>query len=146
MTNTKPGLHAVIATMSEDMQQNLRTAERLVNTIGMQQDEVESAYQRGWRECSEALSYIGFDMWTAGFVAGRADKEREIDATWKEVADRSHFLGSPRSKTHAERRAAELAACQPRPGDFPGVEADPHCLERVRASMEPIARTIRRAA
>lgn len=142
MTNTKPGLDAAIATMSDDMQQNLRAAERLVNVIGAQRDEVQRAYERGWRDCAEALAYVVPDA----FEAGRADMQREVDAAWTEVAARSHFLGSPMSRTYAEKRAAELAACQPRDTDFPGVAADPQCIDRCRASVESIAHHTRRAA
>ncbi|WP_370360044.1 hypothetical protein [Catenulispora sp. MAP12-49] len=123
-------------TVSTDLQENLRAADRLVNIIGAQRDEVERAYQRGWRECGEALAYAIADA----FEAGRADMKDEIDATWAEVAERSHFLGSPMSRTHAEKRAEELERIKPRPGDFPGVEQDPQCIERCRASVEAIAR------
>lgn len=141
MTSTKPGLFAAIATMSEDMQQNLSAAEQLVNTIAAQRDEVKRAYERGWRECAEALSYVGVDMWTGGYAAGRADEENETNARWAEVARRAHYLGSTMSRTYAEKREAELAACQPRDADFRGTEQDPECLDRCRASVESIARS-----
>jgi hypothetical protein len=68
------------------------------------------------------------------FEAGRADMEREVNAAWAEVAARSHFLGSPLSRTYAEKRAEELESLKPRPNDFPGLDNDPHCLDHLRAT------------
>jgi hypothetical protein len=119
-------------TVSTDLQQNLRAADRLVNVIGAQRDEVEraraKAFEEGYRCGFESGDEVGY---------GRA--MYEVDQSWAEVAARSHFLGSPMSKTHQEKRDTEIAACQPRPGDFPGTEHDPGCIDRCRASVESIA-------
>lgn len=128
-------------TISTDLKANLQAAERLVNTIAAQRDEVEraaaKAFEEGYRRGFESGDEVGY---------GRA--MYEVDASWKEVADRSHFLGSPLSRTHADKRAAELAACQARNGDFPGIENDPGCIDRCRDSVESIAgrRRLRAAA
>lgn len=125
-----------------NLTQNLRIAQDLVRTLAEQDEAVKQAYTRGYRDGAHDLAYVVPDA----FEAGRADMEREVNTRWAEVAARSHFLGSPMSRTYAEKRAAELAACQPRDTDFPGVEQDPHCLDRVRASIESIAHDARRAA
>lgn len=129
-------------TTSLGLAENLRIAQGLVRTVAEQNAAEAFAYAKGWRECGEALVYVAAEAWEAG----RADMEREVNAAWTEVAARSRFLGGAMSRTYEEKHVAELAACQPRPDDFPGVEADPYCLERIRASMEPIVRDIRRAA
>lgn len=129
-------------TVSLDLAENLRIAAGLIRSVAEQDEAVKQAYARGYQDGAHDLAYALPDA----FEAGRDDMEREVDARWAEVAARSHFLGSPMSKTYAEKHAAEIAACQPRDTDFPGVEQDPRCLERIRASIESIAHDARRAA
>lgn len=128
------------STLTEDLQQNLRAADRLVNILGAQRNEVERAYARGWAECGEALAYIAAEAWEAGYWAREADRQVE----WEELSARIRSIGD--SPTFEDRRAAELAACGPRPGDFPGLDNDPRCLEPIRASMEAITHKHLRAA
>jgi flagellar biosynthesis/type III secretory pathway protein FliH len=110
-----------------DMQRNLHTAHELVNTLAAQRAEVERVRDEAWRDGFTA----GFD---AGHDVGYGAAEHEMNVVWAEVARRVRALGSPTSQTYSERRAAELDACRPRAGDFPGLERDPHCLDRPRAA------------
>lgn len=112
--------------VSLDLAENLRIAAGLVRSVTEQDEAVKRAYERGYRDGANDLAYIVPDA----FEAGGDARESEINATWAEVAARSHVLGSPLSRTYAEQREAELAACQPRDTDFPGLDNDPHCLDR----------------
>lgn len=115
------------AGLAADLERNLRTAHSLINTLESQRAEIERIRDEAWRD-----GFIcGFD---AGHEVGYGAAEHEMDVAWAEVARRVRALGSPTSQTHSERRAAELDACRPRPGDFPGLERDPNCLDRHSAT------------
>lgn len=126
--------------VAKDLLTNLRAAERLVNVVGAQRDAEERAYTRGWEECGKAMAYILGETWEAGYDAAVADRVAEWERLSQWIRARAD------SPQYAERRAAELAACQPRPGDFPGLENDPTCLEPIRASVESIVNKHTRAA
>lgn len=126
--------------LDEELLKNLHAADRLVNVIGAQRDQTKRAYARGWDECGEALAYIVAEAWEAGYWAREADRQAE----WEEF--RAWLRARSEARTFEEKRAAELAACQPRPGDFPGLENDPHCLKPIRASVETLTTRSRSAA
>lgn len=133
-----------------DMAQNLRIAQALVRTLAEQDEAVKQAYARGWAECGEALAQVATSEYERGWDEGHAvayyRANREADERWTEVARQARLLGNPLSKTYAEKHEAELAAVQPRPGDFRGIELDPQCLDRCRASVESITRSRHRRA
>ena len=66
-----------------------------------------------------------------GIEAGRAEAEAEMDEQWARLADLIRQSGSPRSRSFAERRAAELERVRT------GSQATgPELAERARRSME----------
>ena len=127
-------------TMTEDLTSNLRAAERLVNVLGAQRDETDRAYARGWEECGKVVAELYAQAWEAGYWAREADRHAE----WEEFQAWLRSRGEVR--TFEERRAVELAACGPRPGDFRGIEQDPEYIDRCRASLESITTKDQRAA
>lgn len=129
-----------------DLAENVERAARLIRLLEDQQRAERLAYERGWDHCAEAMAHHCAVLQEASYEAGYAAAIAEVNATWKEVAARAHYLGSPESRTYAERRASELEELKPRAGDFPGLENDPHALERYSASVESIDRPQRRAA
>lgn len=137
-------------TASLDLAANVRIAQGLVRTLEEQQAALDAAkaagwaagHAAGWAECGEALASFATEQWQAGYWAC----EEYRQARWEELSAQIRGLGAPGSRTFEERRAVEIAACQPRPGDFPGVDNDPHCLDRCRTSVESIAHDTRRAA
>lgn len=113
----------------------VQRAQQFVRTAEEQQRAEEAAEQRGIQFALEIFAKYAPEIWEAG----RADMEREVNAAWTAVAERSHFLGSTASRTYAENRAEEIERLKPRPNDFPGLENDPRCLDPIRASVERIA-------
>lgn len=129
--------------ITADLMRNVRMAERLVRIIADQRGEVADAYAAGWNDCGTALLYVVADAWQAGYAAAEAD----MDAAWTPVARQIRALGSPTSQTFAEKRAEELESCKPRPGDFPGLLADPAALDRYHADrVVPVRHDQREAA
>jgi hypothetical protein len=55
-----------------------------------------------------------------GIRIGAEQAEREMAEAWARVADQVRETASPRSRTFAGRRAAEIEAAKPRPGDYTG--------------------------
>lgn len=121
-------------TLTEDMQQNLRAAQGLVNVIEAQREAEARAKAAGWNECAEAMAYIAAEAWEAGYWAREADRQAE----WEEF--QAWLRGRGEVRTFEEKRAAELESCRPRPGDFLGIEQDPGYVNRCRASLELIGR------
>lgn len=126
--------------LDDELRKNLRAADRLVNTLGVQRDAEERAYQRGWNECGQALAYIVAELVEAAYDNVEADRQAEWEALSAQIRARAGGL------TFEQKRAAEQAACGPRPGDFPGLENDPTCLEPIWASVESITHKHTRAA
>lgn len=112
-----------------ELYEETQRAAQLLRDLDAQRVAETDAYWRGWRDCAAAERAKNEDAWSDGWIAAEADMEEE----WAIVARKVRALGSPDAHTHDERRAAELAACKPRPGDFPGLESDPTCLDRYRA-------------
>lgn len=129
--NTLKGVAAHELTPDE----NIRIAEDLVRTLEQQETAVKQAYTRGYRDCGKDLAYIAAEQREAGYWAREADRLAEWDVLQKQI----HQLSSAWSMSFEDRRAAEIAAVKARPNDFPGIERDPQCIERCRASVESIA-------
>lgn len=135
---------------SADPAENIRTAQQLVRTLAEQDEALRQAYRRGWAECGEALARVATSEYERGWDEGHAvayyRANREADERWTEVARQARFLGNPLSKTYAEKHAEEAERLKPRTNDFRGVEQDPQCLDRCRASVESITHARRRRA
>ncbi len=133
---------ANIQPADDDQDPTVLEAQSLVRSLNEQRVAETDAYWRGWRDCYATMRALAADDWQAGWNAA----EDDMAAEWAEVARKVRALGSPDARSFDERRTAELAACKPKPGDFPGLDNDPHCLEPMRASIESIARANRSAA
>ena len=126
-----------------DFATNLRIAQGLVRTLEEQQAALDAAkaaawaegHAAGWAECGQALAAFATDQWQAGYWAC----EEYRQARWEELRAQMRRLAAPGSRTFEERRAAELAACQPRDTDFRGLDRNPEYIDRCRASMQSIA-------
>lgn len=139
-------IHTATVPPSPDLTEHLQTAARMIRLLDDQRREVqqaeERAYRRGWSECADACYFAVTDAWEAGYAAAEAD----MDAAWKPVARAVRRGAEKAFPTWKQKRAAELEACKPRPGDFPGLDNDPHCLDRYRTSVVSVGQPQRRAA
>lgn len=135
---------------SLDLATNVRIAQGLVRALEEQQAALDAAkaagwaagHAAGWAECGEALASFATEQWQAGYWAC----EEYRQARWEELRARIRSLGAPGSHTFEEHRAAEIAAVQPRPGDFRGLEQDPQYIDRCRTSLESTSRNVHQRA
>jgi len=123
-----------------DLAENIARAARLIRLHDDQERAVRDAYQKGYADAGNDLLYVVREAWEAGYDAAETARREQ----WERDAEYIRDLTN--SKPWRERRAAELEACKPRPGDFPGLENDPNALDRYSASVEGIGRPLRRAA
>lgn len=112
--------------LSEQMRSLILAAARLVDDLDGQQRRAEDAFRAGVE--------IGFDH---GYAVGHAHAERDMDVPWTQLSRR--IRGGANATEFAARRAAELEACKPRPGDFPGLDNDPHALDAYRLPPSELA-------
>lgn len=92
-----------------DLTENLARAARLVRLLEDQQRAERMAYEKGWRECGDALAQLAAAEYERGWDEGRAvgyyRATVEADERWTEVARQAHSLSSPESKTFEQLSA-----------------------------------------
>lgn len=104
--------------------------QRLVRAMDDQAEAERRAYEQGWADCGLTLADYTASMWKAGYEAA----EKDMDAAWKELARKVRAGAEKAFPTWEQKRAMELENCKPRPTDFPGLDNDPHCLDRMKVT------------
>lgn len=83
-----------ILSVGPDLTENLARAARLVRLLEDQQRAERVAYEKGWRECGEAMAYAATDAWKAGYDAAVADHPAVSDVTEPTVRPDANGGGS----------------------------------------------------